>query len=324
MNIRASSGFALLLVLWTLVVLSTIALTLAASAGGELRAGQETWNELQAERLAQSGHEFAAYLEYRGIGTSIEDFAGLPVQQAIAGLQYRVVLDIGSVDLVLEGANARLDIGVASEEDMARFFTSWTGDSTRSHEIAASIVDWRDSDDDPRPFGAESAWYSGRGYRPRNAGIGTADLFLIKGMKPDDFLPIMQNGGEAPVVRPSLARAVSAVAAGNIVNPNYALPVVLRSLPGVDEDILDRILKARQQSVFIDVKDFANRLGIAETSTLLSRIAFNRGIAPSILAVGRLSYSTTIRAERRIRSPLIGRSPVPINLVSLIERSTAE
>src|SRR5262245_44254198 len=63
MKTRRSSGFALLLVLWTLVILSTLALTLAASVGTEVHVSQEAWNELQAERLANAGHEIVAYLQ---------------------------------------------------------------------------------------------------------------------------------------------------------------------------------------------------------------------------------------------------------------------
>src|ERR1700681_1263079 len=96
---RFSSGFALLLVLWTLAVLSAIALTLAASVGTEVRASQESWDDLQAERLAKSGHEIAAYLDTRGIGTPREDFSELPVTSVIPGLSYHVRLDIGSIDL---------------------------------------------------------------------------------------------------------------------------------------------------------------------------------------------------------------------------------
>ena len=107
---KASSGFALLLVLWTLVILSAVALTFAASASTEVRASQDSWNDLQAERFAQSGHDFESYLETRMIGTDRENLAGLPVQAVVAGLKYRVVLDRGTIDLVLEGENGKFDL----------------------------------------------------------------------------------------------------------------------------------------------------------------------------------------------------------------------
>src|SRR5262245_39762517 len=115
-RLSVSSGFALLLVLWTLVVLSTVALMFAASVGTEIRSGQQSWNSLQGERLATSGHEFATYLETRSLGTSSEDLSGLPVSPLIAGMTYRVTLDRGTVDLVLEGENRSVDLNSAGEE----------------------------------------------------------------------------------------------------------------------------------------------------------------------------------------------------------------
>src|SRR5262245_13866850 len=158
-----SSGFALLLVLWTLVMLSAVALSLAASVGTEVRASQDSWNDLQAERLATSGHELAAYLETRALGTPIEDLTGLPVEAVISGLSYRAASDAVSVDIVLEGENGKFDVLSAPEEETAAFFTSWTGDPARGREIAASIADWMDNDDEIRPFGAETTAYFGRG-----------------------------------------------------------------------------------------------------------------------------------------------------------------
>src|SRR5262249_3277441 len=195
-----SSGFALLLVLWTLVMLSTIALALAATVGTEVRASQDSWNDLQAERLATSGHELTAYLETRALGTPVEDLAGLPVQAVISGLSYHAVFDAGSVDIVLEGENGKFDVMSASEEEIAAFFTSWTGDPARAREIAASIADWMDNDDEVRPFGAETTAYFGRGYRPRNAGLGAADLILVKGVNPEDFSPSIINLKDTPTV----------------------------------------------------------------------------------------------------------------------------
>src|SRR5438067_4108023 len=106
----SSSGFALLLVLWTLVMLSMIALTLAASVNTEVRGNQDAWNQLQADQLATSGHELATYLETRFTGTASEDFTGLPVEAVTPGLLYRVSMKAGTVDLLLEGENGRFNV----------------------------------------------------------------------------------------------------------------------------------------------------------------------------------------------------------------------
>src|SRR5438093_1875005 len=182
---QASSGFALLLVFSTLVMLSAIALTLAAAVGTEVRVAQDSWNVLQAERLAKSGHEVAAYLESRVLGSTTEDLAGLPVAPVIAGIRYRVTCEAGTTGIVLEVANGKLDVTSAKEDEVAAFFAAWTGDSDRGRQIAAAIADWIDYDDEIRPFGAEAESYLNRGYRPRNGPLGSADLHLIQGITPE-------------------------------------------------------------------------------------------------------------------------------------------
>ena len=107
------------------------------------------------------------------------------------------------------------------------------------------------------------------------------------------------------------------------MNPNYAQPVVLRSLADMTQQTLARILESRRQSIFKDLQDFRTRVGIAEDSKLLSHFVFSRGLTPSILAIGRPSGSTMTRTERRTRSQSNDRreGAVPITYTSLIEHS---
>jgi Type II secretion system (T2SS), protein K len=277
-----SAGFALLLVLWTLIILSTIALTLAASVGTEVRASQDAWNDLQAERLARSGHDMATYLETRGGGTRGEDFSNLPAEVLTPGMKYRVSFDIGAVEILYEGENGKIDIANASEENIRAFFTAWTGDANRGREIADSLADWTDANDDPRPYGAESFWYLNRGYLPRNGPLGSADLFLVKGLTPNDFAPTLVDSDKGPSYRIPLTRVISTTATGSTVNPNYAAPGVLRILPGMTEDLLSRILQLREVMPFAGAQDFQTRTGVSADSPIVSRLAFARGTTPAI------------------------------------------
>src|SRR5262245_12326403 len=126
---QPSSGFALLLALSTLAMLSAVALTLAATAGTEVRVAQDSWNTLQAECLAKSGYEVATYLESRRLGATDEDLTSLPVAPVVTGMTYRVSFDAGTTDIILEGENGKFDLTSAKEEEVAAFFALWTGDS---------------------------------------------------------------------------------------------------------------------------------------------------------------------------------------------------
>ncbi|PYS54943.1 MAG: hypothetical protein DMG13_06245 [Acidobacteria bacterium] len=299
---QASSGFALLLVFSTLVMLSAIALTLAAAVGTEVRVAQDSWNVLQAERLAKSGHEVAAYLESRVLGSTTEDLAGLPVAPVIAGIRYRVTFDAGTTDIVLEGENGKLDVTSAKEDEVAAFFTAWTGDSDRGRQIAAAIADWIDYDDEIRPFGAEAESYLNRGYRPRNGPLGSADLHLIQGITPEVLSPAIINSNESPALRPSLVRFVAALPTGNRVNPNYASATVLQVIPGMTPQLLQSILNIRQHSIFRTQADFHNQTGLPPDSPLLTHLAFDRGNAPAVVTIARLQDSPATWIERRTQN----------------------
>ena len=292
---RTSSGFALLLVLWTLVILSAVALTFAASASTEVRASQDSWSDLQAERLAKSGHDFASYLETRMIGATNENLAGLPVQSIVSGLKYRVLLDGGTIDLIFEGENGKFDLLSADEPGAGSFWTMWTGDAQRGQEIAASIADWEDSDDTPRSYGAEAEFYSGRGYSPRNAGLGSADLPLIKGISAEDLAPTVTELNGVPAVRQGLFSFISIVPTGSNVNVNYASPNLLRVLPNMTPVILEAILNMREQKIFKNAQDFQDRLGLSSDLPLMNRIAFDRGTMPAILSIAKIGTSNTAR-----------------------------
>jgi type II secretory pathway component PulK len=296
-----SSGFALLLVLWTLVILSTLALTFAVTAGTEIRASQDAWVDLQASELARAGHEFASYLQTRGLGTSGEDLSGLPVERVVPGLTYRVTLVGSSIDLFFEGENAKLDIAAAPEDVSRAFFTAWTGDPERGREIAASIADWMDADNMARPFGAESESYAGRGYLPRNSGLGLADLLLVKGLTAQDFAPAIVDNNGIPSVRQPLSRFISFVPAGAAVNPNYASRTVLQSVPGLTESLVDSIMQLRQQTPFVNSDDFLNRTNLPPNSPLVPYFVFARGIAPAIRSIAHISGSLRTHSERRVR-----------------------
>lgn len=69
------------------------------------------------------------------------------------------------------------------DEDSARALAEAAGLSgERARNAADSLLDWTDDDDEPRPDGAESTWYQGRGVRPRNGALQSLEeLTVIRG-----------------------------------------------------------------------------------------------------------------------------------------------
>jgi len=104
--------------------------------------------------------------------------------------------------------------------------------SQDAEEIADSIIDWRDEDDEARDNGAEDGYYSMRvpGYRCKNGDfIILEELLLVKGVTPEIFDKVRER--------------VTVYGAG-AVNINTADEIVLRVL-GMDEELSGKFMDFR-------------------------------------------------------------------------------
>lgn len=94
----------------------------------------------------------------------------------------------GAIRFGLVNESSRLNLNTLAEEGMSEetarerlmFIPGMTED------IADSILDWIDADDDTRQYGAESDYYEAFGYSARNAPLDSLDeLLMVKDMSPD-------------------------------------------------------------------------------------------------------------------------------------------
>ena len=299
MNRRAmEDGFALLTVLWVLIILSAVALSLTASARLEAQTALAERDAIVAERLALAGLEMADFLGARRLGTPAENIDGLPIAVVAPGIQYRIDFPEGAVDLFLESDNGRIDPSRASPDILARFFRTWTGDPRRGSRVAEAIVDWRDANDQAQLEGAESFFYAPQGYAPRNGPLGVGDLPLIRWLETQDFLPTVFEGPSGPYVRESLSKHLARVPTEGGVNPNFASRWVLAALPGLTPDDADRVIAERARGFFAGAADLAARIRLPASFEGASYLRFDRGNSPAVLAVGRPSGSRVRRSLR--------------------------
>jgi len=81
---------------------------------------------------------------------------------------------------------SKLNLNAASDEEIAALLLPLLGDLglENAAELVACLLDWRDEDDEVRPGGAESEYYTRLepGYYPKNGKLNTLDeLLLVKG-----------------------------------------------------------------------------------------------------------------------------------------------
>lgn len=219
---------ALLAAVAGLAVIATLAVGVARWTLADTRLATSTADALQAEALMRSGLAMAAVL--------LEERAALGDPDTLAGLlgsePLTHPLGGGTIELRIEDAARRLDLG---EADLAPAVRRLLEALALEPALADTLADWIDSDDTPRPRGAERDWYLGRRppLVPANAPLGAvSQLALVRGWSDEAI----------ERVRPFVATAGE-----RAVNPNTAPPAVLAAWLG-SESAARAMLARRQRS----------------------------------------------------------------------------
>lgn len=202
---RSRRGFILILVLVVIAALSLAALGYSEWMLTEREAVELAGRQIQARALAESGVELARALlssdaetleTLGGWYNNPSCFRGAMVLASDDDRgRGRVTLpapdaETGDARFGLENESAKLNLNVLvawdkASENAGRQLLMSLPDMTE--EIADAILDWLDSDGEPREYGAEAEYYSGLSpsYAPRNGPISTLEeLLLVRGVTP--------------------------------------------------------------------------------------------------------------------------------------------
>lgn len=185
-------GFATLLAFSVVIIASILMTFLQVSAYGQAAAGREALARVRAYWAARAGVEAAiASLEFNTQNPAEDDaFRVLDEMAAVAegsfdGASYRVATFEGRNEVLgPSDAHARINVNAATTEQLL------TLEPFMTEDVADSILDWIDADEDSRPLGAEAGYYQSLPYRyePRNAPVRSlAELELIAGVYPEDL-----------------------------------------------------------------------------------------------------------------------------------------
>lgn len=185
------SGVALVLVLWMLALLATIAHSLAFSSRTDVLAAGNQASQAQAEAYADAAVHRAVRQLARNLLTPVDQTD--PWQWKADGItriwRYRDA-EIG-VTIIRE--SGKIDINTAPPTLLGGLFTSNGIDQAKAVTLVDAILDWRDNDELRRLHGAERAEYATAGLRhvPGNADFLAIDeLRQVLGMSDDLFMRI--------------------------------------------------------------------------------------------------------------------------------------
>jgi general secretion pathway protein K len=295
-------GMVLVTVLWVVVVISFIALSLSAAVRVEMRAMENSFDSERAFFMAKSAAE-VVFQDVLKPGL----LNGSQVRQEEQ--VYVVPFDSGEARVQLESEGGRIDINGASDKLLLSLLASLGVENSQRKQIAESILDWRDTDDVPMQDGAETNDYGqvieGKRRLPANAAFERLDeLMLVKYMTPEIFFGRIEFDEILGTYRRTrgLRELITLGSDRAQVNVNEALADVLKGLPGMSADMVEKIVLERERKPFDNVQDLVGRvpeLQYNESMDYLNTSAVPPTGLVSVATVMPSGASRTVRLDFR-------------------------
>lgn len=182
-------GFAILLVLWVLIIVGVVIAAVQATAFSEAVSGRASMSRVRAHWAARAGVEATiARLEYYTQNPDLSD--AFSIMQDMVDVSQRTLTDSAFQVSHTEGgkeilgpadAHAKINVNAMTKDALATL-------PYMTEDVADAILDWIDADDDTNPLGAEIGFYQGRAnsYQPRNDFFRSIqELELVSGVLPE-------------------------------------------------------------------------------------------------------------------------------------------
>lgn len=269
-------GVALITTLWILAALVILALGIG----------------LMARTEAQVSYNFAGLVQCRwaaraGINRALVEIENLKEQSTTylqeSGLvftseQDQIDLGEASFEVLIQDEAGRININSAPAAVLENLFGS--------RDVCDCIIDWRDANDEPRPLGAETQYYSGltEPYRCKNKPFDTIrELLLVKDVT-EEMLSSPVGGGDKTLADMLTAYSHdenTTVDGEERINIQTASKEDLKSKLGdtlTDEDI-DAIIRYRERRSFRRAADVirVRDLGRDKVSAIYDRLTVRTG-----------------------------------------------
>ena len=229
-------GIALITVILRIVILVAIVIELNRSSRADIYDAANVSDGIKLTYIAKSGFYGAAAVLNNSkpdYTTLLEDWAHMEKMS----LQSNALFTDGYFSVRIEDESGKIPLNkLAFENEYYRVLVrlleqpEFKLDEKKAREIADSIVDWIDSDDNVTESGAENSYYASLDppYEAKNAKLDCIEeLLMVKGITKEIFYGTKD--------KPGLAQYVTADSEG-LININTAPKMVLRSL--ADNDVI--------------------------------------------------------------------------------------
>jgi general secretion pathway protein K len=228
-------GMILLTVLWTIALLSALAMAAAVTFRGFAGVASVGRDRVQGDALLTAGLEVAA-----GNVTNLGD-------KPLTEREVTIDLSTGSVRAHFSDEGGRIDIGKAPAAVLTSLLHFVGASQPAAEAVTQRIVEWRRRINSP-PADAGAGPPSGAG--PTNTRAGPANGLATK---PDEQHPFadLRDLAQVPGMAPQWLAAMApltTVFGSETVNPLTASAGVIAALPGVNRVQLEAFLAARRSN----------------------------------------------------------------------------
>ena len=257
-------GVVLVSVLWTMALLSALAMAAGVTFRGFAGVLSVEHARLQVAALQTAGLEIAAGL--------VESLSDRPINEISTDIK----LSTGSVRLLISDDGGRIDVGRAPGEVLAGLFRVIGAPLAQAMDVAHAIVAWRNRNTGPgsRQAPSDAAKHKSAGGQPFT---DVRQLALVPGFPPawlDSIAPL------------------TTVVGSDTVNPLTAPADVIAALPGMEPGRLAAFLEARR-AFPTDANRLVAMLGPAQR---YAKPAKRQAITVLITAALADGYAATARA----------------------------
>ncbi len=225
-------GFALILVIWALVLMVSLASGFSYAVRHELRAAADLETTAHAEAAATG----ALHTTVLKLGERDPE----NVWQA-DGQRRQIRWPDATIDVTVSSESGRIDINRAPRDVLFGLFAQFFP-ASQAELLTAALLDWRDADDKQRPDGAERREYAAIGQR----GPANAPFSSVRELR--------QVIGFNRQVLEAVAEYLTVYAGTPRIDAMSADLVTLLSVPGIDRDAAEQFIAQRDSGSATDIR----------------------------------------------------------------------
>ena len=299
-------GFALIAVLWVLVVASALAAELHAALRADQRVTANVRAAARARWAARAGLAHAVEALRARLAETAPTGAGLVVTDTLLVPARELDVDGVKVAAAVTDARARLNLNLAEVDELRALFLALGWDGGRAASSAAAVARWRAAHQPP--FEAAPDPMQVRLRPPPGAFAAVEELRDVPGLT------------EAEYAR---AAPYLTVASDGRINLNTAPLPVLRTLPGMDAEAAGALVRRRARTPLsspYEVGQLLPERPARELEAIVAGLMPRAAFVPreAEIRVAAAAPGAAVRARIRAVAVMAGGTRLPV--VQVVER----